>query len=339
MLIVEGGDNVGKSTLVKQLLELDPSLRMLHRQRFKPGGEETIGSSYLKALVPPDEDRLVHANSLADRLVASECIYGQLFRGGCRMSEGEHMAIRQALYAYGAIVVHCDPPDESITATWKDRDQLYDNALQIARVYRDPATLRGVFKGMHIWRYNWTAPDAASLRKTIITHHRRRMDEMRAALAWWSSMPYGSGNLLEAKVMIIGESPSPRAVTPFPFAHGPAGNFLAWTIDRAEQRTGVPILPHTYMTNAEKRSSALSDAALLRMEINFVQPTCVVALGREAAQLLTYVLPTTSPTPPHVAELPHPMYWRRFMFKRRSEYVTKFLRAIEPAFPHHRALV
>lgn len=173
MIIIEGGDNVGKTTLVKQLLALDPSLRVLHRERFKPGIGETIFDSYLKMLLPTDDGYRAHANSIGDRCFASECIYGPLFRDRCRMTFAEHLVIQALLKKFNALIVHCDPPDAVILSSWDEREQLYDNPLDIAGAYR--ARMPNIFKGLDVIHYDWTRPEAANLRQWLITENTRRV--------------------------------------------------------------------------------------------------------------------------------------------------------------------
>lgn len=333
MIIVEGGDNVGKSTLIRQLLELDPGLRLLHRDRFNPKTEETIATSYLKALLPTDGDRYRHAHGVIDRFLASECIYGDLFRDGCRMSEGEHFTIRNILTSYDAMVVHCDPGDDAIKASWTDREQLYDRPIKIAQAYR--SRLPKIFEGLEKQVYNWTIGKhyAEEHRRALIALHHLRLRQDASALKWWSAMPYGVGQLVSPRVVLVGEGPSPNAWTNIPFAHGPAGEFLAWTVKRTEDKLGRNIMPYLYLTNADK--GAENNAALLREELrllNMRQNSIIIALGKEAAALLKYVVGSLE-WEPQITELPHPQYWRRFKFQDRWQYVSMLTAAITPLFP------
>ena len=168
MIIVEGPDNAGKSTLIRRLMEKDPNLKLLKRKRFRPDRGETIGSSYIQALIPPDGDFIRHGYSIADRLLASECIYGDLFRGGCRMTPEEHNTIHTLLDLYEAIVVHCDIPDDKLLETWGDRIQLYDNPLQIAHAYRE--RIGQIFR-RPIFVFDWTADNADEMVHHLVMIH------------------------------------------------------------------------------------------------------------------------------------------------------------------------
>jgi hypothetical protein len=170
MIIVEGADNCGKTTLIDQLLAIDPRLRLIRRKRFKPGKNETIASSYMGALIPPDGDRERHGYGIVDRLLASEVIYGDLLRGGSRITPRDHLDILNALIGYQALVIHCDIPDDRILETWKSREQLYpDHALPIAQAYRQ--RIRSIFPGIPVLTYDWTHPQAEQHRLRIVDLH------------------------------------------------------------------------------------------------------------------------------------------------------------------------
>lgn len=171
MIIVEGADNVGKTTLVNQLREMDSQLKLVKRKHYRSDRSETVGSSYINALLPADGNFEEHGYSIADRMMASECIYGELFRGGCRMTLGQHLVIRRILDLYHALIVFCDAPDNVIQQSWKQRDQLYDNPIVVASAYRQ--SIRNVFDNRPIINYDWTKENAEIIRHEIIDTHKR----------------------------------------------------------------------------------------------------------------------------------------------------------------------
>lgn len=176
MIVVEGADNVGKTTLVKRLLERDPELKLLKRSRSNASKDRTIGASYIQALIPRDGDFIRHGYSVADRLLASECIYGDLYRGGCRMSDEEHQTIRHLLDSYQALIVHCDVPDDRILDSWSERGQLYNDPLAVARMYRERIT--HIFKRPVIV-YDWTAADADERFHHLVAVHSYIQEELK----------------------------------------------------------------------------------------------------------------------------------------------------------------
>lgn len=181
MIVVEGSDNVGKTTLINQLLALDPSLFLMKRERFNPRMGGSIGQSYLKMLLPPPNDRARLTHGVADRLLASECIYGALFREGCRMSANEHFLIKSALVSYGAMIIHCDAPDATIMHSWSERVQLYDrDPVAIARAYRD--RIRSIFRPLEVFHYDYTLPNAEQRRAQLVRHHQRLVERYRVSV-------------------------------------------------------------------------------------------------------------------------------------------------------------
>lgn len=338
MIIVEGADNVGKSTLIKQLIELDPQLRVLHRDRFNPQKEETIATSYLRALLPKDGDRVAHSYGLADRFLASECIYGDLFRKGCRMNAAEHRAIRNMLNAYQAMVIFCDPPDDVIMSTWTKREQLYDNPLQIAHAYRD--RMHMIFPKTSVFRYDWTADGASDQRAAFVHLHRNVVKITSRHLSWWSSVPYGAGILHAPGLILIGESPSPQAKVQVPFSEGGAAVYLADTLTQVEGMLDPRDrwrASQYYITNAmkdhvtEEIFDGRSDAVLLREELNFLihDETVVIALGREAEKMYRAVEGRLHRQPRRFAALRHPQFVRRFAHHEQADYAREFVAVLK----------
>lgn len=313
MIIIEGADNCGKTRLLQDLVEIDPKLHVIKRRRFKPDRDETIATSYINALIPRDGDRIAHGYGIMDRLLASECIYGDLLRGGSRITAGEHLAILNLLVSYQAVIVHCDIPDDRILQTWTEREQLYDNPLEVAHAYRD--RIQTIFRGCSVIPYDWTSSDAGEIRRTILETNTRRLKAARRKLAWWSSVPFGIGQLERPPVILIGDSLSPSAKHEVPFSNGPAGSFLAWSL---EQIGCDPA--RIFVTNANKGTDR--DPAILTEELCFLatEDTRVILLGRQAESMYFRVIEDLDHVPKHVTAIPHPQWWSRFQYARRDEY-------------------
>lgn len=330
MIIVEGPDNAGKSTLVKQLLALDPALRILHRERFRPERQESIADTYIKALQPDDGDRLRHSHAIADRFFASECIYGPLFREGCRMSLADHMVIRAWLKSYNALVVHCDAPDAVIQKSWAEREQLYDrDPLLIARAYRQ--RMRSIFYTSAIFPYDWTDPQAEAQRRTIIELHREQQARDRENLLWWSALGTGIGCLQQPALILIAEDMSHFRT-----------NVLAIVMEALHERmramTGLKLMPRVYFTSALKGSDR--DVALLRSEVHHllhsdVTPSpmqqTVVTLGRVAHEAYVHIAHALPYPPMRHLMLPDADSWEREL--SISHLLDLLSRALIPTTP------
>lgn len=314
MIIIEGADNCGKTTLVEDLRKLDPRLKLIRRKRFRPNQNETIATSYINSLLPKDGDRVSHGYGIMDRLLASEIVYGDLVRDGSRITPGEHLAILNLLISYRAIVIHCDVPDTQILKTWKDRDQMYDDPIRIAQSYRE--RFETIFRGCSVIRYDWTSADAYETRRRICRDHVRRMKDARRTLSWWSNVPFGVGQMDRPNVILIGDSLSPQAKYPVPFSNGPAGSFLAWALERVDGWDESEV----YITNAIKGTNR--DATILREELCFLASsrTTVFLLGREAEEMYRRIELTLDDPPRSVHRIPHPMHWKRFHWSDREKY-------------------
>jgi thymidylate kinase len=176
MILIEGADNTGKSTLVKKLLTRCSGIMPLVRERFKPGMEGTIGQTHIQALLPITTRTVQqHYNTISDRTFFSECIYGQLFRGGCRMTAAEHFQLYALLHRYRAIVIWCDTPDVVIEATWRKREQLYDrDPLVIARAYREH--IPRLTEELTCFCYDWTRAGNDALLDRIVRLHQHMIE-------------------------------------------------------------------------------------------------------------------------------------------------------------------
>lgn len=302
MIIIEGGDNVGKTTLIKQLMEMDPSLALIKRDRFHPDRGETIATSYIRALLPDGSDRFDQRSGIMDRLLASECIYGDLFRGGCRLNTAEHLAVRLILSTYRAVIVHCDAHDMDITKTWTKRDQMYDDPLIIARSYRE--RIRSIFPEFTLISYRWTESQDYHRRRIIESHQQRNADaDFIRRLSWWSALPHGIG-CLYPRFVVIGEGLGNNHHQGVPFSDGPGAEFLCENL----ALLGPSITRRLYLTNAIKGTER--DAAILRNELMTLGSNVdrIVLLGRESAKMFNYINVNTSA---RISEVPHPQFWRR----------------------------
>lgn len=324
MIILEGPDNAGKSTLLKQLLSLDPTLRILHREKFRPEKGDTIGRSYLRALQPPDGDRVQHGNSVADRFYASECIYGELFRGGCRMSEMEHLVLRAYLHSYGTLVVFCDPGNEKLLESWAERDQMYQDPMTITDAYR--ARLPIIFRDFApVIRYDYTE---AALTQTmrIISRHKQMMAYRRQLLSRWSAMPYGYGQIKSPRVVFVSDLFEPSSL------HSRGSETFAWAFNRAEVAIEHPLLRHSYFTGLVKGANSY---VLLREELRALdlQPkSVIVTIGNEASNLVASLQPTLREFV-RIAEIPDVRYWRdKPAREHKHEFTGSLLRALDPSF-------
>jgi hypothetical protein len=175
MIIVEGFDNCGKSTLIKTLEE-----------EFKP--EEIVKSpgpvSYRELFVFADKyisalEKLRLKNSplenypiIHDRFpVFSDQVYGPVLRGinpFAELNEGQWLVAR--LMRNAPVLIYCRPSTEKITKFEDGREQMegvINNALILLGKYDDLMLQWERRGGRHIIRYNYEQDSVEELIEVI----------------------------------------------------------------------------------------------------------------------------------------------------------------------------
>lgn len=120
MLIVEGADNSGKTTLVRRLAE---EVRLLliankHKPRTKSQAFE-----FLNLAIPLSK----RFPTIFDRWSPiSEMVYGPVIRGQAILTEHDVDVARAAPLLAGIkpMIIYCRPDDETIRGTIRDRNQM-----------------------------------------------------------------------------------------------------------------------------------------------------------------------------------------------------------------------
>ena len=120
LILCEGVDGGGKSTLAKAIVETHraehvgdanpPTTLRLAKGQPTPGLDAL--EEYELALEQPDFLRLIHSNRdlvVMDRWHAGEIIYGELYRGGGRLTAAGMLHVEMMLTALGAIKVLVQP--------------------------------------------------------------------------------------------------------------------------------------------------------------------------------------------------------------------------------------
>jgi len=145
IIILEGPDGAGKTTLAEKLRQRLADDRMVHIIKHGPykGLESThLCKIYFRAMTPAltFDDHVI-----MDRSWISEPIYGTVYRGGanridlprCRMLE------RTAL-SRGGIVIHCQPSFEACAKAFESRpeEEYLDNVKQLKEVYEEYEALQ-----------------------------------------------------------------------------------------------------------------------------------------------------------------------------------------------------
>lgn len=167
MIIVEGMDNAGKSTVVESLQSLDPRLHVLRRPRAHPDRDVHIGDTFMQMLQEPGV-----LLGIADRFLASECVYGTIFRSGCRIPIEMHEDLLEELHKLRTVIVYVKPPFERILATWDDRPQLFDKASAYKLYTAYEEYMPQVFDDFPMITYDYTIQSRLTLHSVVQIHER-----------------------------------------------------------------------------------------------------------------------------------------------------------------------
>lgn len=327
LIVIEGGDGAGKSTLARAILEKTKG-RSLHLSIHA-----NIWKWHLVALrraVRLADEAVV----VVDRHWPSEAVYGQVFRGTLGYEVGARVLDR-VLLGRGAISVMCVPTDlegqlrrhgarhaaggEHFPARGMERvvaayaDAWHGNLAASGFGYLGQITRFGGYRERpDAIRYDvdevWGDPKKLDSAVRVIL---RRLSEQRLR-SWQPALKserYNfSGFLGSAKYLFVGEQVSPKTKPgwpkwPFSWSDGPSA---ATYLNRALHEIQFDEA-HGVWTNAFEDDYHLT-VALSKPELR------VIALGKLAVKLLKL-----NGITPH-REVPHPGYWRRFHHHDFSTY-------------------
>lgn len=149
MIIIEGPDNAGKTTLAKKLSKrLD--LPMVHSVRPKRGDSPEVVLSHSNSQLQPQ-------NAILDRVYAiSEWVYGRVIRGKTALGHFHSQALLD-LYHRPYLIIHCRPKMETILDN-RGRDQMagvIDNHKRIVEEYDYIMADLNRFSHCTVVSYDW----------------------------------------------------------------------------------------------------------------------------------------------------------------------------------------
>lgn len=175
MIIVEGPDGAGKSTLVKNLLARYPNMR--------EGPRGTKDRSLLYTVAVPDTfgaiNRAIRATGgvcmkggrrdlcIWDRLYFSEMVYAPIADRPCEFSPGQQDLINSLLETIGCPIILCLPPLEVVKANAMAAEQMKGVKENIEGIWRAYDDLYYVMPDQTTV-YDYTKPDNLVNIKSII---------------------------------------------------------------------------------------------------------------------------------------------------------------------------
>lgn len=144
IVILEGPDGGGKTTLAEQLRHVLQERTMVHSIKhgpYKGVDSEQLCKIYFRSM----SQALTYDDTvILDRAWLSEPIYGEVYRNGAdRVDTPRRRMLERVALSRGAVVVHCQPDIEVCLKTFKSRmdDEYLDNTEQLEAVYHGYETL------------------------------------------------------------------------------------------------------------------------------------------------------------------------------------------------------
>jgi len=156
MIIVEGCDNTGKTTLINELCRNNIMLK-LNPKGVRPAPREVL-IDYLEDTLKGD--RWSNLHQIFDRFpLISERVYGMALRGEYVLTEADFNKYDTMMYRMIPLVIYCDRPQHRILASFGDREQLDGVAEKITTIQR---LYESTFDSLGLaWfvRYNYEEPN------------------------------------------------------------------------------------------------------------------------------------------------------------------------------------
>lgn len=136
LIIVEGPDGAGKSTLIAALHRSLPAAHLIHHGPMPEVFD--LPAVYHRSMVE-------HPGlTIIDRAWVSERIYGTVCRGVNRVSFGDRRMLEQKALSLGALEVLCLPSLKDCMKTWRQREEYIKDERQFMTIYGKYAVYNAV---------------------------------------------------------------------------------------------------------------------------------------------------------------------------------------------------
>jgi len=273
LLILEGPDGGGKTTLAEQLrnrLHNRQNPGLLHIVKHGPYKDvmaEDLCKIYFRAMSPA---LTFNDTVVMDRSWLSEPIYGEVYRKGAnRIDVPRRRMLERVALSRGAVVVLCQPDFEVCCKTFESRraEEYLDTSAQLRKVY-DGYTALELQTALPVVHYDYTRDDIEDLMS--------RIDK-----ATIHNEAAGGGAFMKGNTLLLCDK-GPRAnmrasavVVPFVNFLEDAGpsRMLAMTL----HNEGVSE-KELYWINTQNSQGAATDPAFLKL----LQPSKIYAIGNNA---------------------------------------------------------
>lgn len=309
MIVIEGCDGTGKTTLAKNLASL---LRLEYVHELTPNGKDNFEYYLQRALELPRE-------SVVDRFHLGEYVYPLLKKDGrVPLESWQQHVIERVLLAKGTVLIHARPVDtQRIRDVVHERGDDYvtvDEVTEISALFRE-AVSNTV---LPVYRWDYSHPDQRVLADLVFRH--QVVTQASKALEESS----GLGDRSSADWILVGDR--------FADDTDAQAGKLAFTASNNSSRWLHQALEHVdgegYITNAYKFEDEAANIQAMQQELRhfgilgtglatYTPPLRgkppVIALGTRASDFLKRL------EVPH-GRVNHPQWWRRFKHHGHKEF-------------------
>lgn len=164
LLLVDGPDGAGKSTLISQLEELYPGLSTTHHGPYKGATGRELGAALMSSMRPS----FAGVTTVVDRSWLSEPIYAEVFRRQpSRLGTPLVRMLERAALTQSGIIVLCMPPFERCREAFlSGRDEMMSSVEDLRRVYDRYAL--GPATNLPVVKYDYTTEDVGDLMNKVV---------------------------------------------------------------------------------------------------------------------------------------------------------------------------
>lgn len=294
LVVIEGVDKAGKSTLAERLKrELGWNIVHFGKPGPKPANEY---AEFLK----------YGENMICDRFYVGELVYGPLLRGKHSMTALEIITIERMCRKAGMILVHVDPEYGIIATRLMLLGDELINAEQNEKAYKmfkDVVPTRNTGQIVR-WVQGTTVQHVTETIRMMVDRDILLYERAKESCS-------GIGTVIGEKLVFVGESLNDKTTwIGMPFDSGASAEYLLTAMASiAVDESKV------YITNSDK---------ITQKEVDFLKgtgSTKFISLGNKAYDKLK-TLGISS------AKIPHPGYWRRFHHYDLAKYSNQIAKAI-----------
>ena len=296
LIVLEGVDKAGKSTLAQELQKL-LKWPVIHFGKPGPNPADEYGV-FLKQN---------KGNYILDRFYVGELIYAPLLRNKHSLTATQKTTIERLCRSRGTVLIHVAPDYKIIE---KRLNQLGDDMINNEQNKKAYNMFHEVMPFVNIQiKCKWDGTGSVNnIAKEIVNDLLKRQEDYELAQNYCT----GIGTTMGKKIVLIGEKLNKKVSwLGFPFDNGSASEFLQ------------QCLPFHY----EKYVYAVNSDTIKEEEVRFListGPTSFISLGKKAEEKCDKLGINHK-------SIPHPQYWKRFKFARRSDYTEMLYKAMKEA--------